>query len=703
MNYFVNSPVTQALGLSLFHFLWQGALIAAAAAVALKFAARAQTRYAIACGALLAMPAAFALTLALSIPQAPATTGHITFTPAYSMNIPPADPAPATRDFSVYLEYAVPLWLAGVVCVLLYRSVAWIAARRLRRRGTCEVSEAWIGRLKSLATRARVWQPVVLLESCLAEVPVVIGYLRPAILVPAGMLAGLPAAHIEAILLHELAHIRRADYLVALVQSVVEGLLFYHPAVWWISGVVRAERENCCDDFAVAIQGDPHAYATALATIEASRWRASDPVLASNQGDLVLRIRRILRASDPQDFSLPLIPAALLLIAAGIAIAEQAPQIAALPLKIPVPQAPLLRPFKKPLQIAQAQSPAQADSQMSATYRKWLNEDVLYIITDEERKAFKTLTTDEERDKFIEQFWLRRDPTPGTSENEFKTEHYRRIAYANSRFTADVPGWKTDRGRIYIQYGPPDEIESHPTGGAYTRPADQGGGTTDTAPFEQWRYRLIEGIGNNVIIEFVDTNHTGDYHVTTDPNEKDVVLLVAGAGLAAFPGRHIAVSAAFAGEATISIPLDFTDDVRVSGRAMSAVPLDPDSYVIQAGDMLQISVQREPEFTGQKAVRADGHITIPLVGSVQAVGLPPARLAAQLQEALATYIKSPVVTVDVTRAVPRILFDQPVSNPAGVVLVKNVKLARGSHTVVVMVRNLRTGATYGESADVEVR
>ena len=114
-----------------------------------------------------------------------------------------------------------------------------------------------------------MWQPVVLLESCLAEVPVVIGYLRPAILIPAGMLTGLPAAQIEAILLHELAHIRRADYLVALAQSAVEGLLFYHPAVWWISGVLRAERENCCDDFAIAIQGDPHAYATALATIEA--------------------------------------------------------------------------------------------------------------------------------------------------------------------------------------------------------------------------------------------------------------------------------------------------------------------------------------------------------------------------------------------------------------------------------------------------
>jgi GWxTD domain-containing protein len=169
--------------------------------------------------------------------------------------------------------------------------------------------------------------------------------------------------------------------------------------------------------------------------------------------------------------------------------------------------------------------------ELETPYKKWLNEDVVYIITDEEKKAFKSFSTDEERQQFIEQFWLRRDPTPDTEENEFKEEHYRRIAYANDRFPSGIPGWKTDRGRIYITFGPPDEIESHPSGGTYERPFEEGGGTTSTYPFEQWRYRYIDGIGNNIIIEFVDTTMSGEYHMTMDPSEKDALLYVPGAGL----------------------------------------------------------------------------------------------------------------------------------------------------------------------------
>lgn len=169
--------------------------------------------------------------------------------------------------------------------------------------------------------------------------------------------------------------------------------------------------------------------------------------------------------------------------------------------------------------------------ELETPYRKWLNEDVTYIITDEERAAFKKLQTDEEREQFIEQFWLRRDPTPDTVENEFKEEHYRRIAYANEHYASGIPGWKTDRGRIYITFGPPDEIESHPSGGTYERPPEEGGGTTSTFPFEQWRYRYIDGIGNDVIIEFVDPTMSGEYHMTMDPSEKDALLYVPGAGL----------------------------------------------------------------------------------------------------------------------------------------------------------------------------
>jgi len=141
------------------------------------------------------------------------------------------------------------------------------------------------------------------------------------------------------------------------------------------------------------------------------------------------------------------------------------------------------------------------------------------------------MSTDEEREQFIEQFWLRRDPTPDTEENEFKEEHYRRIAYANEHYASGIPGWKTDRGRIYITYGPPDEVDSHPSGGSYERPMEEGGGETSTYPFEDWRYRYIEGIGNDVNIEFVDPTMTGEYRLTMDPTEKDALLYVPGAGL----------------------------------------------------------------------------------------------------------------------------------------------------------------------------
>jgi GWxTD domain-containing protein len=169
--------------------------------------------------------------------------------------------------------------------------------------------------------------------------------------------------------------------------------------------------------------------------------------------------------------------------------------------------------------------------ELETPYKKWLNEEVIYIISDEERKAFGRLNTDEERENFIEQFWLRRDPTPDTEENEYREEHYRRIAYANETFASGIPGWKTDRGMIYVKFGPPDEREEHPSGGTYERPIEEGGGETSTFPFEKWRYRYLEGMGNDINIEFVDTTMTGEYHMTSDPSEKDALLYVPGAGL----------------------------------------------------------------------------------------------------------------------------------------------------------------------------
>jgi len=189
-------------------------------------------------------------------------------------------------------------------------------------------------------------------------------------------------------------------------------------------------------------------------------------------------------------------------------------------------------PLKRaPSEKQKKQQKRNLNVELSKTYKKWLNEDVVWIITDEERAAFKQLSNDEERDNFIEAFWQRRDPTPDTEENEYKEEHYRRIAYANEHFAAGIPGWKSDRGRIYIMYGPADEVDSHPSGGTYERPMEEGGGETSTFPFEDWRYRYLEGIGQEVIIEFVDTCMCGDFHMTLDRSEKDALLYTPNAGL----------------------------------------------------------------------------------------------------------------------------------------------------------------------------
>jgi GWxTD domain-containing protein len=198
-------------------------------------------------------------------------------------------------------------------------------------------------------------------------------------------------------------------------------------------------------------------------------------------------------------------------------------------------------PLKRPMGEKQRKLNERAlRRELSKTYKKWLDEDVRWIISDEEREAFLKLSNDEERDQFIEQFWLRRDPTPDTVENEFKEEHYRRIAYANEHFAAGIPGWRTDRGRMYVMYGPPDEIDSHPSGGSYQRTPEEGGGETSTYPFEDWRYRYLEGVGQDINIEFVDTCMCGEYHMTMDRSEKDALLYTPNGGLTQYEQMGLA-------------------------------------------------------------------------------------------------------------------------------------------------------------------
>ncbi len=178
--------------------------------------------------------------------------------------------------------------------------------------------------------------------------------------------------------------------------------------------------------------------------------------------------------------------------------------------------------------------------ELKGPYKKWLNETVRWIITDKERRAFLSLTNDEERNAFIENFWRRRNPNPDSPYNSYREEIYRRIAYANQHFSDGEPGWETDRGMIYIKYGPPTSKDSHPSGGMWERPISQGGGSTATYPFTIWHYRYIPGIGENVKIEFVDQCMCGNYQMVLDPTANDALKHVPGAGLTLYEQMGLA-------------------------------------------------------------------------------------------------------------------------------------------------------------------
>lgn len=250
--------------------LWEGALIAAALIVTLRFIRSSGARYWAACLALLVIVGGFAVTFFCVLPGSGPSfgTARAPMFPTWRVVAEFGGHGRGQTALANVIPWLAPLWLAGASLFYLRNAAGWISAGRPRRRGVCCAPERWQGKVSELAGALRVSRPTALLESCLAAAPVVIGHFRPIVLMPAGMLTGLPAAQVEAILLHELAHIRRCDYLVNVWQRLVEGLLFYHPAVSWISRVMRTERENYCDDAAVACSGDAHGYAVALAALE---------------------------------------------------------------------------------------------------------------------------------------------------------------------------------------------------------------------------------------------------------------------------------------------------------------------------------------------------------------------------------------------------------------------------------------------------
>ena len=301
-----------ALGWALFHFLWQGVLVAAVVAALGPFLARRSpaVRYAVACGALatmLALPIATAWSLTAS------GAGHSPVAAPASREVSgsffgvasPVSPAVAgdllseslRGRFEALRPWALLAWFAGVL-VLSVRFLGGLwTANRFTRRGTRPATEEYQRMLERLAARLAVTRPVKLLQSAVVNVPTAIGAFRPAILLPASVFTGLPTRGLEALIAHELAHVRRHDYLVNLVQTAAETLLFYHPAVWWVSARIRAEREQCCDDLAIAATGDARSYARALVRLEEMRGSAPALAVAAGGGNLWKRVLRLL--SEP--------------------------------------------------------------------------------------------------------------------------------------------------------------------------------------------------------------------------------------------------------------------------------------------------------------------------------------------------------------------------------------------------------------------
>jgi len=472
----IANPAAAAIGWTLLHSLWEGAIVAAVLAAMLLILRTARARYLAACAALLVLLALFTLTLLRLAPES-AHSFAVKDRIVLVGNIVAAGVSSGywRPDLAAAAPWLALLWMAGVLLMFARYSVSCISVRRFRRRGVCCAPNAWQREVERLTARLRISRQVRLLESCLAEAPTLIGHFRPLILMPVGMLAGLSPTQIESILLHELAHIQRHDYLINTLQRYVEGLLFYHPAAWWISAVIRTEREHCCDDFAVSISGDPHEYACALAALEQNRF--SQAAVAATGGSLVKRIQRLLYPRTTGAWA-PFIAVLILVLTAAATVAAW--------------------PSKPSQSNAVAKQPS-TDRALEPAYSKWLNEDVVYIIDQAERSAFLALTTDEERDKFVEQFWERRNPTPGAP-NKFREEHYRRVAYTNQHFASGVPGWQTDRGHIYILYGPPDELEVHPH------------------RTEIWLYHHVPGVGDNATMVFVDSTGKGDFRLSPSPS-----------------------------------------------------------------------------------------------------------------------------------------------------------------------------------------
>jgi GWxTD domain-containing protein len=430
--------------------------------------------------------------------------------------------------------FAFPSWqqivigvYAAVALVLLVRMALAYRFTRILLRGSKPITDLTAGRRVRFHESGRI------------SVPMTVGYFTPAVLLPMGWRTW-DRVKLQAVIAHEEAHIRRADWAIGLIAGLNCCVFWFHPLAWWLKKELASLAEFACDDTVLRQAGDCRQYAQTLLEITAAMRSVQGRVIAASmvkESNVQKRLNRILDESRSISANFGRRGWVVLLLG-SLPVAYFAWAVQLAPAQIQVKPQPSKPPANAPrVKLAQAQGgpaapaqppaptrpPAQAQQNVPAQppvtpaaipesqfdrWQRWANGEVTYIISDAERIAFRRLQTDDEREMFIKQFWLRRDPTPGTEENEMKEEHYRRIAFANDRFSAGIPGWKTDRGAVYIKYGPPDALDTH-------------GATPEAYPYEIWHYRNISGFGANADFEFVDPTMTGRYHLTLDPTEKE--------------------------------------------------------------------------------------------------------------------------------------------------------------------------------------
>jgi len=474
------------------------AIILAGAVGALLWAARIKdaqiklTAWTIVLVAALLMPFAAPLTprLSISVPRflAQANNGKPQPQSAFELPLVPHSNTSARKTYSPRaIDIAAISWLL-IALTMLFRLLLGLrlSARLVRSSRRIEDN---------------------IRESDLVRVPITVGTLRPVVILPPDW-RDWPASKLRAVKAHEQAHVARHDPLRQLAASIYRSVAWFHPLAWWLKAELAELAEQASDDAAIAAGEDRVKYAEALLSfIERTPRRVQwEGVPMANRQTRMRRIDRVL--DQTRELSRP---------ANHRAIAALV--LAALPL---IYLATATRPVWA--QAPAAATPAQPSVSAnvcggSPTYANWLNQDVAYIITQPERQAFERLGDEAECAHFVDQFWLRRDPTPGTPENEFKEEHYRRIAFANQHFASErVQGSSTDRGRIYITYGPPDEIESHSG-------SETGAGATEAYPFDQWLYHHNAALGDDVLFEFVDNEGDRGYRLTLMGSPHDLEAL----------------------------------------------------------------------------------------------------------------------------------------------------------------------------------